>query len=49
MLTSRGLDDIFVVGDRVMLSTLHRRKAYMQKGDKRVAKFMPRFDGPYLW
>jgi hypothetical protein len=35
------------VGDKVMLSTKHRRCEYMQKGDKRVAKFMPRFDGPY--
>lgn len=35
------------VGDKVMLSTKHRRREYMQKGDKRVAKFMPRYDGPY--
>ncbi|KAG2741810.1 hypothetical protein P692DRAFT_201657763, partial [Suillus brevipes Sb2] len=26
------------VGDKVMLSTKHRRRDYMQKGDKRVAK-----------
>ncbi|KAG2737969.1 hypothetical protein P692DRAFT_201670893, partial [Suillus brevipes Sb2] len=26
------------VGDRVMLATKHRRREYMQKGDKRVAK-----------
>lgn len=35
------------IGDKVMLSTKHRRREYMQKGDNRVAKFMPRFDGPY--
>lgn len=34
-------------GDRVMLATKHRRREYIQKGDKRVAKFMPRYDGPY--
>jgi len=41
----------YVVGDMVMLSTVNRRRDY--KGSaastgKRVAKFMPRFDGPYL-
>jgi hypothetical protein len=35
------------VGDKVMLSTKYRHCEYMQKGDKRVAKFMPRYDGPY--
>jgi len=30
-----------------MLSTLNRRREHKQKGEKRVAKFMPRFDGPY--
>jgi hypothetical protein len=34
-------------GDCVLLSTLHRRNDYKKKGEKRVAKFMPRFDGPY--
>ena len=33
--------------NRVMLTTKHWRREYMQKGDKRVAKFMPRYDGPY--
>lgn len=37
----------FQTGDRVLLATKHRRREYMQKGDKRVAKFMPRYDGPY--
>lgn len=34
-------------GDWVMLSTINRRKEYKQMGENRVAKFMPRFDGPY--
>ncbi len=37
----------FEVGDSVYLSTSNRRKEYMHAGDNRVAKFMPRFDGPY--
>ena len=37
----------YAVGDKVMLSTFHRRREYVQKGQNRVAKFMPRFDGPY--
>ncbi len=36
------------VGDLVMLSTENRRRNYKRKNDKRVAKFMPRFDGPYV-
>jgi len=39
---------VFKAGDRVMLATKNRRRDYMQKGDKRVAKFMPRYDGPYV-
>ena len=35
------------VGDHVLLSTFHRRRDYMQRGDHRVAKFMVRYDGPY--
>lgn len=30
-----------------MLATAHRRRDYMRARDGRVAKFMPRFDGPY--
>jgi hypothetical protein len=41
-------EDIFVVGDKVMLSTFHRRKEYKKKGDLRAAKFFPRQDGPYV-
>jgi reverse transcriptase-like protein/integrase-like protein/chromodomain-containing protein len=37
----------FEVGQRVRLSTLHRRRAYKSKDNKRVVKFMPRFDGPH--
>jgi hypothetical protein len=34
----------FEVGQRVRLSTLHRRREYKSKNEKRVVKFMPRFD-----
>jgi hypothetical protein len=37
----------FVVGDKVLLSTTHRRHEYVQAKSGRVAKFMPRFDGPF--
>jgi hypothetical protein len=37
----------FKIGDKVMLSTLHRRQEFKKKGEKRAAKFFPRFDGPY--
>ncbi|KDQ49102.1 hypothetical protein JAAARDRAFT_110212, partial [Jaapia argillacea MUCL 33604] len=36
--THRSKEDIFEVGDLVMLSTLHRRRDYMQRGEARVAK-----------
>jgi hypothetical protein len=35
------------VGDRVLLSTTHRRKEYKDGDKSRVAKFVCRFDGPY--
>jgi len=38
----------FEVGQRVRLSTLHRRRDYKSKDQKRVVKFMPRYDGPYI-
>ncbi|OJT04019.1 Transposon Tf2-7 polyprotein [Trametes pubescens] len=44
---SRGPDHSFSVGERVLLSTFHCRRDYMQRGDHRVAKFMVRYDGPY--
>ncbi|KAG9223840.1 hypothetical protein CCMSSC00406_0007702 [Pleurotus cornucopiae] len=37
----------FKTGDKVFLSTTNRRKEYKHAGDDRVAKFMPRYDGPY--
>jgi Chromo (CHRromatin Organisation MOdifier) domain len=43
----RGLDPCFAVGDRVMLSTLHRRREFKAGHPNRVAKFFPRYDGPY--
>jgi hypothetical protein len=43
----RLMDFPFKVGQRVRLSTLHRRRDYKSKDEKRVVKFMPRFDGPY--
>ena len=44
---NRSLDFPFTIGSRVRLTTLHRRNEYKSKGEKRVAKFMPRYDGPY--
>ena len=38
----------YKVGDLVMLSTLNRHREYKNIEEQRVAKFMPRFDGPYL-
>lgn len=43
----RGPEHTYAVDDLVMLSTFNRRREYMQTGDKRVGKFMVRFDGPY--
>jgi hypothetical protein len=40
-------DPTFKVGDRVLLATTHCRCEYMQAKDGWVAKFMPRFDGPF--
>jgi hypothetical protein len=37
----RRNDPEYEIGDSVMLSTLNRRREYKQKGEKRVAKFMP--------
>ncbi|KAF4622194.1 hypothetical protein D9613_009369 [Agrocybe pediades] len=44
---SRSTDFPFAVGDRVRLSTKNRRREYMATKSGRVAKFMPRFDGPF--
>jgi hypothetical protein len=43
----RSPEPEFKVGDRVLLATANRRREYMQAKDGRVAKFMPRFDGPF--
>ena len=40
-------EDIYEVGDLVMLSTKNCCRNYKRKGKTRVAKFMPRNDGPY--
>jgi hypothetical protein len=45
---SRTDDFPLKIGDRVLLSTMHRRHEYKRKGTVRTAKFMPRFDGPYV-
>ena len=37
----------YKIGQRVRLSTLHRRREYKSRDEKRVVKFMPCFDGPY--
>jgi hypothetical protein len=42
-----GREDKYDIDDKVMLSTMHRRGEYKRKGQDRVAKFFPRFDGPY--
>src|ERR1700761_3190102 len=43
----RGQAFPFKIGERVVLSTSHRRRAYKSGDELRAAKFMPRFDGPY--
>jgi hypothetical protein len=40
-------DFLFEKGKRVVLSTLHHCREYRSKDEKRIAKFMPRYDGPY--
>ena len=46
--TSRANTPEYKIGDKVMLSTLNRRREYKSKHQRRCAKFMPRFDGPYV-
>ena len=43
----RSRETPYAIGDSVLLSTFHRRRDFMQRGDHRVAKSMVRFDGPY--
>jgi hypothetical protein len=40
-------EPMLAIGDCVYLSTAHRCCEYLNGNNKRVAKFMPRFDGPY--
>jgi hypothetical protein len=42
-----GKEDVFEVGDKVMLSTLHCRREFTTNDPSHVAKFIPHFDGPY--
>jgi RNase H-like domain found in reverse transcriptase/Integrase zinc binding domain len=43
----RGPEVAFKAGDKVQLSTEHRRREYMQAKSGRVTKLMPRSDGPF--
>jgi hypothetical protein len=43
----RRPDPDYQVGQRVRLTTEHRRSMYLRSKEGRCAKFMPRFDGPY--
>jgi hypothetical protein len=46
---NRDTQDLpFRIGDRVKLSTVNRRKTLSTEGKKRVAKLLPRFEGPYV-
>lgn len=40
-------EDVYSVGDLVMLSTFNREREYLQCNNKRVGKFLVRYDGPY--
>src|SRR6202453_4485108 len=40
-------EHIYKIGDRVLLSTIKWRREYAQTKHGQVAKFMPRYDGPY--
>lgn len=44
----RGKELAYEVGQKVMKNTLHKRQAFKSAGEYRVAKWFPRFDGPYL-
>lgn len=47
---NRADDPPYAVGDEVLVSTLNRRKEYLHSGspdEKRAAKLVPRFDGPF--
>jgi hypothetical protein len=38
---ARGHEDVYLVGDKVMLATLHRRQEFKAGDNTRVAKFFP--------
>ena len=44
---SHADESLYNIGDKVMLNTFHRQCEYKWKGEKRVAKFFPQWDGPY--
>jgi hypothetical protein len=44
----RRPDPDYQIGQRVKLNTKNRRGQYLRAGEGRCAKFMPRFDGPYV-
>ena len=44
----RTPEDIYEVGDLMMLSTENRHHKYKRKGKTCAAKFMPQNDGPYM-
>jgi Chromo (CHRromatin Organisation MOdifier) domain len=44
----RHPDNVFVIGDKVMLNTKNRRWQFASPRSHRVTKFFPRFNGPYV-
>ena len=44
---TQTLTFLFKIGDHVQLSTLHRRHKFKGSGECHIAKFMPRFNGPF--
>jgi hypothetical protein len=42
-----GDEEVYLIRDRVMLATLHRRRDYKAGDQSRVAKFFPCWDGPF--
>ncbi|KNZ81999.1 hypothetical protein J132_09066 [Termitomyces sp. J132] len=43
----RAEEELYGVGDLMMLTTKHHCREYEKKGKRCVAKFMPQNDGPY--
>ena len=40
-------DPTFKIRDKVLLTTAHHQRDYMQKKDGHIVKFMPHFNGPF--